>query len=201
MLKSLLSILVVLLVMITPPLFGQELTKKEAMPSTQESKLYTPQPEHELLKRFTGEWQFERKSASDDGSTPQKVGSGEMKAELLGGFFVVCRWSGNAYETDFDAVQTLGYDVDKEEYSGSWIDSFMSYQWQLSGSLEAKGNELVIVASGPSPNGGTAKFRERYRFNSKDSITIVAEMLQDEKWVTFMTTELTRKEKKKSSEQ
>lgn len=198
MLKSLLSILVVHLVVITPPLFGQELTKEEAMSSAQESKLYTPQPEHELLKRFAGEWQFERKSASDDGSTPQKVGSGEMKAELLGGFFVVCRWSGNAYETDFDAVQTLGYDVDKEEYSGSWIDSIMSYRWQLSGSFEAKDNELVIAASGPSPNGGTTKFRERYRFNSTDSITVVAEMLQEEKWVTFMTTELTRKEKKKS---
>jgi len=167
------------------------------MSSAQESKLYTPQPEHELLKRFAGEWQFERKSASDDGSTLQKVGSGEMKAELLGGFFVVCRWSGNAYETAFDAVQTLGYDVDQEEYSGFWIDSIMSYQWQLSGSLKAKGNELVIAASGPSPTGGTTKFRERYRFNSTDSITVVAEMWQDEKWVTFMTTELTRKEKRK----
>jgi len=193
MLKSLLSILVVHLVMITPPLFGQELTKEDAMSSAQESKLYTPQPEHALLKRFAGEWQFERKSASDDGSTLQKVGSGEMKAELLGGFFVVCRWSGDFYETAFDAVQTLGYGVDQEEYSGFWIDSIMSYQWQLSGSFEANGNELVIAASGPSPTGGTTKFRERYRFNSTDSITVVAEMLQDEKWITFMTTELTRK--------
>jgi hypothetical protein len=34
---------------------------------------------------------------------------------------------------------------------------------------------------------------------SKDSIAVVAEMLQGEKWVTFMTTELTRKGKKKSN--
>jgi hypothetical protein len=168
------------------------------MSSAQESKLYTPQPEHELFKRFAGEWQFEKKSAPGDGSTPQKLGSGEMKAELLGGFFVVCRWSGDVYETDFNAVQTLGYDVDKEEYSGSWVDSIMSYRWQFNGSLEAKGNELVIAASGPGPNGGTTKFRERYQFNSADSITVVAQMLQDEKWVTFMTTQLTRKKKKKS---
>lgn len=164
------------------------------MASAQESKLYTPQPEHELLKRFAGEWQFEKESAPGDGSTPQKLGSGEMKAELLGGFFVVCRWSGSVYETDFNAVQTLGYDVDKEEYSGSWVDSIMSYRWQLNGPLNSKG-ELVIAASGPGPTGGTTKFRERYQFKSANSISVVAEMLQDEKWVTFMTTRLTRKRK------
>ena len=166
--------------------------------SAQESKLLTPQPEHELLKRFAGEWRFERMSPPGDGSTPRKLGSGEIKAELLGGFFVVCRWAGIAYGTDFTAVQTLGYDVDKEEYSGFWIDSIMSYRWQFNGLLEAKSNELVVTASGPGLTGGTATFRERYQFKSADSITIVAEMLQDKKWVTFMTTQLTRKDKKKS---
>ncbi len=163
------------------------------MSSTQESKLYSPQPEHELLKRFAGEWQFEKKSAPGDGGEAQQLGYGEIKAELLGGFFVVCKWSGNVYETDFDAVQTLGYDVDKEEYSGYWIDSIMSYRWQFNGSLEPNGNELVVTASGPSPAGGTTRFRERYQFNSADSITSVAEMLHDERWVTLMITELTRK--------
>ncbi len=186
--------LVVLSLMITHSLLGQDPTMEETMPA-QESKLYAPQPEHALLKRFVGEWHFERKVPSEDGSTFQTVGSGEMKADLLGGFFVACKWSGNTHDTDFDAVQTLGYDVEKEEYSGIWIDSFMSYQWQLRGSLEGNSKELVITANGPSPNGGTTEFRERYRFNSTGSITVVADMLQDRKWVTFMTTELSRKGK------
>lgn len=164
------------------------------MSSAQESKLYTPQPEHELLKRFEGEWRFEKLSAAADGSAPAKLGTGEITAELLGGFFVVCKWSGNVYDTDYAAVQTLGYDIDKKAYTGLWIDNTMSYQWQLDGSLEADSKELVITASGPGPDGGMCKFRERYQFKSTDSITIVAEMLQEEKWVTFMTTQLTRKE-------
>jgi hypothetical protein len=163
------------------------------MSSAQDSKLYAPQPEHGLLKRFAGAWTFEKKSTPRDGSPSQNLGSGEMRGELLGAFFVVCRWSGNIYETDFSAVQTLGYDVDKEEYSGSWVDSIMSYRWQFNGSLESEGNELVIVASGPGPGGGTTTFRERYQFNSANSITVVAEILQDEQWVTFMSTQLTRK--------
>jgi hypothetical protein len=37
--------------------------------SAQESKLYAPQPEHELLKRFAGEWQFEKMTAPGGGSS------------------------------------------------------------------------------------------------------------------------------------
>jgi uncharacterized protein (TIGR03067 family) len=165
---------------------------KEAS-SAPEAKLYTPQPEHELLKRFDGAWRFERLSAAAPGATPDKLGAGEIKAELIGGFFVVCRWSGNVYGADYSAVQTLGYDVEKKAYSGIWIDNSMSYQWPLDGSWEADKKELVIAASGPGPTGGICKFRERYKFQSADSITVVADMLQKEKWVTFMTTHITRK--------
>ena len=158
-------------------------------------KYITPQPEHELLKRFEGAWRFEKLAAAADGSTPEKLGTGEIKAELVGGFFVVSKWSGNVYGGDYSAVQTLGYDMDRKAYTGLWIDNTMSYQWPLHGSWEADKKELVIAASGPSPTGGICKFRERYQFKSADSITVVAEMLQKEKWVTFMTTQLTRKEK------
>lgn len=166
--------------------------------SAQEEKLYSPQPEHKLLERFAGEWTFERMSATDDGSKPENLGAGDVHAELLGGFFVVCRWTGNLYGGDYKAVQTLGYDVDKSVYAGTWVDSIMSYQWQLNGSYESDNKEFVVQATGPSPSGGTKKYRERYQFDSTDSISIVAQMLDGEKWVTFMTTRLTRKKDAKS---
>ena len=168
------------------------------MASAQEGKLYSPQPEHKLLERFAGEWKFERMSAPDDGSKPENLGSGDVRAELLGGFFVVCRWAGKLYGGDYKAVQTLGFDVDKSAYAGTWVDSIMSYQWQLNGSYESDNKEFVVQATGPGPSGGTKKYRERYQFHSADSITIVAQMLNGEKWVTFMTTRLTRKKDTKS---
>ena len=168
------------------------------MASAQEQKLYSPQPEHKLLERFAGEWKFERMSAPDDGSKPENLGSGDVRAELLGGFFVVSRWAGKLYGGDYKAVQTLGFDVDKSAYAGTWVDSIMSYQWQLNGSYESDNKEFVVQATGPGPSGGTKKYRERYQFHSADSITIVAQMLNGEKWVTFMTTRLTRKKDTKS---
>lgn len=163
------------------------------MASAQEAKLYTPQPEHKLLERFAGEWRFEKLSAPAEGSQPENMGTGDVRAEMLGGFFVVCRWAGQLYGGDYVAVQTLGFDVAKSAYAGTWVDSVMSYQWPLSGSHDSDSNELVVQATGPAPGGGTMTFRERYQFDSADSITIIAQMLDGEKWVTFMTTRLTRK--------
>lgn len=164
------------------------------MSSAQESKRYTAQPEHEVLKLFEGEWAFERFSAAGDGSMPEKLGAGVISAGLLGDTFVVSKWSGTVYGIDYAAVQTLGYDIDKESYSGLWIDSLMNYQWQLDGYLAPHGKEFVLTAEGPAPGGGTGRFRERYQFESADAITIFAEMLRDEEWIPITTTHLARKE-------
>ena len=82
----------------------------------QDSKLFTPHSEHKLLQRFAGKWQFEKWPAPTDDSKPKKVGSGKIKSDLLGGFFVVWKWSGDVYESKFSAVQTLGHDVSKKKY-------------------------------------------------------------------------------------
>jgi len=163
------------------------------MSSVQEPTLDTPQPEHKMLERFAGEWHFEKRSAPEAGSKSENIGMGMISAELVGGFFVVCRWSGKVYGTDYKAFQSLGYDIKQKKYTGCWIDSTMSYRWELSGTVDEKSRELTITASGPGPTGGTATFRERYQFNSADSITIIAEMQQGKKWATFMTTRVTRK--------
>jgi hypothetical protein len=164
-----------------------------SMSSAQEPALDKPQPEHKLLERLAGEWRFEKLSMQADGSKPENLGAGTISAELLGGFFVASRWSGKVYGADYKAVQSLGYDIKQKKYTGSWIDSTMSYRWELAGDVDEESKELTITASGPSPTGGTCNFRERYQFHSADSITIIGQMQQGEKWVTFLTTRLTRK--------
>jgi hypothetical protein len=158
-----------------------------------EPTLDAPQPEHKMLERLAGEWHFEKQSAPAAGSKPENLGKGLISAELVGGFFVVGRWSGKVYGADYKAFQSLGYNIKQKKYTGCWIDSTMSYRWELSGTVDEKSQELTITASGPSPTGGTCTFRERYQFKSADSITIIGEMQKGEKWVTFITTRLTRK--------
>jgi Protein of unknown function (DUF1579) len=169
------------------------LADERSDPAKQEPTLDTLQPEHKLLERFAGQWQFEKQYTPADGSKPESLGKGTISAELVGGFFVVCRWSGKVYEADYKASQSLGYDIKQKKYTGSWIDSSMSYRWELSGTVDEKSKQLTITTSGPGPDGGTCSFRERYEFQSADSITIIGEMQKGEKFVPFITTRLTRK--------
>jgi hypothetical protein len=160
--------------------------------SAQEPRFDLPRPEHQLLERLAGEWRFERQSVPMDGSDPHTLGAGLIRAEMVGDFFVVSRWSGELYGASYEAYQSLGYDIEQEQYSGHWLDSFMSYCWELIGSVDEESQELTLTTSGPAPTGGTATFRERYRFDSADSLTIYGEMQLSERWVTFSKTLLTR---------
>jgi len=158
----------------------------------QDSKLMSPQPEHALLKRFAGEWQFVKRSVPADGRS-DIVGRGEISAKMIGHFFVVCKWNGKVYGTDFEAVQSFGYSVKKKKYTGTWIDSLMSYQWQLDGTVTEAKPKFVVVSNGPGAKDKTTEFRETYHFRPADNIHIIAEMKQDDKWQQFMTTDLSRK--------
>jgi hypothetical protein len=167
-------------------------TSHLTMASAQEARLDLPQPEHGLLERLAGEWRFDRLSAPRDGADPQHLGSGTISAEMVGNFFVVSRWSGNLYGVDYEAAQSLGYDIEQRKYTGSWVDSFMSFRWRLEGHVDDDGQELMLVTSGPAPTGGATNFRERYRFDSADSITIIGEMQHGENWVPISQTRLMR---------
>jgi uncharacterized membrane protein len=160
--------------------------------SAQQPRFDLPHPEHQLLERLAGEWHFERRSVVADGSSPQTLGSGVVTTEMVGSFFVVSRWSGTLYGARYEASQTLGYDIEKQQYTGHWTDSFMSFRWELSGSVDEGSQEFTLTTSGPAPTGGTTTFRERYELHSADSITIHGEMQRGGSWLPLSTTLLRR---------
>jgi hypothetical protein len=155
-----------------------------AVASAQELRFDLPQPEHRLLERLVGDWRFERQNVPPEGSDPQNLGTGVISSEMVGDFFIVSRWSGTVYGADYEALQSLGYDIEQKKYTGSWIDSFISFRWEFGGTIDEESQELTLTTNGPAPAGGTATFRERYRFESADSITIFGEMQRGERWVT-----------------
>jgi hypothetical protein len=113
---------------------------------------------------------------------------------MVGTCFVVSRWSGTLYGAHYEASQTLGYDIEKQQYTGHWADSFMSFRWELSGSVDEESQEFWLTTNGPAPTGGTATLRERYQLHSADSITIHGEMQRGGSWMALSTTLLRRKQ-------
>lgn len=163
-----------------------------AIAATQDSDIVTPQPEHKLLRRFAGEWEFVKRSVPPDGRS-NIVGRGQVSARMIGEFFVLGEWKGELYGMKFEAVQTFGYSVQKKRYVGTWIDSIISHQWQIEGPAEQSDDRLTASTKGPGPDGQLGEFRETYDFKSENEIVAIAEMKQGDKWHQFMTTEFKRK--------
>lgn len=155
-----------------------------------------PVKEHEWLKQFVGEWETEGEAVAPAPDQPKTKCSGVMKARMLGGFWVISEVKNSVMGYDVEAVQMIGYDAEKKQYVGTWVDSMFNYQWRYEGSVDKTGKILTLNAEGPSftEPGKTAKYRDSYEFKSKDLIATKSEMQgADGEWVTFMTGTAKRK--------
>ena len=159
----------------------------------QEEKLGPPVKQHELLKKFEGQWTTTGKAAATEGQ-PAVETKGSIKSRMLGKFWVVSDMSAEMSGTKFQALQTIGYDPQKQQYTGTWVDSMMNHMWHYEGRYEESANRLILEAEGPSFDapGKTAKYRDIYEFKSPGHIVTKSEVRQGDKWITFMTGEAKR---------
>ena len=148
----------------------------------------------EWLKQFEGSWQSVTNVPTQDGS-PAKTQKGSMKSASVGKQWVVNKFDGEIDGTSFQAVQTLGYDVEKKRFVGTWIDSVASYTWKYEGEVDATGKKLTLNAEGPDWNDPkiTRRFRDVYEFKSATEIAVQSQMFNDKKeWETYMTGSMTK---------
>jgi hypothetical protein len=154
-----------------------------------------PAKEHEWLKKFVGEWETEGEASMGPGIPAVKC-KGTQKTRLLGSFWVVSEPSMDMQGMKMQAVQTIGYDLKKKKYIGTWIDGLTDYLWTYEGDVDATGRILSLEADGPNmmkPE-KMARFRDAYEFKSDDHIVQTSSMKGDDgKWVTFMTGTLKKK--------
>jgi hypothetical protein len=156
-----------------------------------------PQPtkEHELLKKFVGEWESTAEAVAGP-NMPAMTCKGRSSAKMLGGFWVVIEAETDMMGMKINALQTIGYDPARKRYIGTWVDSMFNHKWDYVGTVDDAGKKLTLEAEGPNfmAEGKTAKFRDSYEFKSPDHIEATSSMQgEDGKWVTFMTGQIKRK--------
>ena len=156
-----------------------------------------PQPtkEHDLLKRFVGEWESTAEAVAGP-NMPAMTCKGRGSAKMLGGFWVVIENETEMMGMKINALQTIGYDPAKKKYVGTWVDSMFNHKWDYAGTVDAAGKKLTLEAEGPNfmAEGKPAKFRDTYEFKSPDHIEATSSMQgEDGKWVQFMTGQIKRK--------
>jgi hypothetical protein len=164
-------------------------------PAQTPPELPQPTKEHELLKRFVGEWESTAEAVAGP-NLPAMTCKGRSSAKMLGGFWVVIESQTDMMGMKINALQTIGYDPEMKKYVGTWIDSMFNHKWDYTGAVSDAGKKLTFEAEGPNfmAAGKTTKFRDTYEFKSADHIEATSSMLGPYgKWVQFMTGQIKRK--------
>ena len=155
-----------------------------------------PTKEHAWLQQLVGDWTYEGECYGGPDQPPMKS-SGSETIRPLGGFWVMAEGKGQMPGGgDAAMIMTLGYDVGKNRYQGTWVGSMMPHLWVYDGRMDADKRILTLAADGPSMAGdGTMQ-------NYEDIIELVdpnhrilrARALgSDGKWNQFMETHYRRK--------
>lgn len=150
--------------------------------------------EHEWLKKFAGEWDVETEIFMEPGKPPLKA-KGTESARLLGGFWVIGENKGDMMGMPFTGVMTFGYDLDKKQYVGTWVDSNTSTMWSCTGSVDDSGKVLTLNTGGMCPiEGKICQFRDTIEFRSPDKRVMTgAKLGKDGQWETKMIVTASRK--------
>ncbi len=159
----------------------------------QPPQLPAPTKEHEWLKQCAGEWTTTGECFMEPGK-PSKC-SGTESSKMLGDFWCITNINGNFGGMEMKGIMTIGYDPDKKQYVGTWVDNVCGHMWKYEGTLDAAGKVLTLNAEGPSPvNGKPAKFKDVMELKDKDTKVFTSSMQgEDGKWIVIMSSEAKRK--------
>jgi hypothetical protein len=149
-------------------------------------KKLEPQEQHRWLERLVGEWTWEMQAA-EPGKPPRTL-KGIETVRSLDGVWFIAESQGDALEGgEHRSILTVGYDVDKKRFVGTFISSFMSMMWIYEGELQ--GDRLVLSSTGPSMTGEgkLAQYHDIIELKGPDERTFTSQA-QDEagKWTEFM---------------
>ncbi|MGL4461246.1 MAG: DUF1579 domain-containing protein [Planctomycetia bacterium] len=154
-----------------------------------------PAKEHEWLKQLEGDWVTDAECVMFPGAPPMKW-TGTESAKSLGGFWVMAETKAMSDGTPFNGFMTVGFDVAKKKYVGTWVCSMDGHLWKYEGALDEAGQKLTLNTEGPNPAdpGTTAKMRDVVEMKDKDHKTLTSYVQgPDGEWVKFMTIEAKRK--------
>lgn len=152
-----------------------------------------PQSEHKWLEQLVGEWNFETVCQTPDGNS--STTAGRMICRSLGGMWVICESTAESPEGgQYLTVMTVGFDIARNRYVGTFIGSMMANIWPYEGVMDPGGKRLPLNSEGPSFDGnGNCQYRDIIEILDADSWLFTSE-LQDQEgnWVRFMNGRHTR---------
>jgi uncharacterized protein DUF1579 len=129
------------------------------------AKYSTPGAEHKKLEAFVGTWDTTAKMWMDPSAPPQESkGTAENKM-ALGGRFLEQRFEGMFMGQPFTGVGYTGYDIYKQKYVGTWMDTMGTMIMSSTGTADPSG-KMTFTGSVDDP-------MTQKKMDFKETITVV----------------------------
>jgi len=107
-------------------------------------RLAQPGEPHALLQRLVGEWDVAVRTPVDP---VERVDRGSVKGlALLGGRYVQLQFSLTVARQPFEAVQVLGFDALRQQFTSSWRDSASTWTTECAGAPRADRPDLLALS-------------------------------------------------------
>ncbi len=152
--------------------------------------------EHAWLQRLVGSWTGEGTAEMGPGQPPQ-AWTVEETVRAIGEPWVQAESHGTMPDGSPSLMQiTLGFDPDRQRFTGTFVGSMMTYLWVYDGELDAAGRVLTLNAEGPSMTGEgkMAKYQDIVELIGDDERLLTSQIqLPDGSWQKFMTARYRRK--------
>lgn len=120
-----------------------------------------PTEQHKMLEQFAGEWTCTSDCVMPGQSEPIHI-EGKETCRMIGGLWMVASGKSEVGGEGGESLITVGYDVKKQSYVGTFVCSGQDNMWQYKGRFDDTGKKLILETSGPSMTepGKTANYQE-----------------------------------------
>ncbi len=135
-------------------------------------KYMTPGEPHARLAKKAGDWNVAVKMwHTPDMEVPEEsIGTSSIKS-ILGGRFILEKFTGEAMGQPFEGLGIGGYDNITKKYFSTWIDTWMTGMLRLDGTAARYGGVINYEGTHPDPlRGKYVKTRSVERTISDDKV-------------------------------
>ena len=150
---------------------AQEATPEQQKAMEMYMKLMAPNANHVFLKNFAGDWNITTTAWMQPGAPPMVSASTSSAELVLGGRFVMAKYTGTMFGQPFEGIQIIGYDNMQKKYVSFWIDNTGTGFYLTTGVRDTTTNVIDDSGEWPDPMGGKAKVHAITRVIGPDEFT------------------------------
>ena len=149
-----------------------------------------PGPELDVFKAEVGTWDVEI-TVFVDPEHPE-TSKGKETNRMLGGFWLLTNFEGKMMGMDFKGHGMYGYDTEKKQYVGTWVDSVSSKKMEMVGTHDAASRTMTYEGMASGPDGKATKHVLKTQYTDDGGRVMTMHMQADEAMIKIFEMNYTK---------